>query len=253
MESFANIGMFALAAGAAMFAGISKGGFGSSAAFVSSAVLALAIDPALALAIMLPVLMAIDISALRPYWRTWNAASARGLILGAIPGIGLGATLLAVISADALRVIIGAVALAFPVVQLARARGWLSPPQRDYGPVPAYGYGALAGFTSFVSHAGGPPVAMYLLGRPGIDKAEFQGTTVIVFWAINAAKAAVYAVMGLFTVQSLGASALLVPFAICGAWLGVRAHHAVPDRVFFAIAYALLVVTGARLIWVGLT
>ncbi|MEL6887770.1 MAG: sulfite exporter TauE/SafE family protein, partial [Pseudomonadota bacterium] len=45
----------------------------------------------------------------------------------------------------------------------------------------------------------------------------------------------------------------LAPFALLGAWLGVKAHHMVPERAFFALTYVLLVVTGTKLIWDGLT
>ena len=43
------------------------------------------------------------------------------------------------------------------------------------------------------------------------------------------------------------------PFALLGTWLGVKAHHLVPERAFFALTYVLLMVTGSKLIWAGLT
>ena len=47
---------------AVIFVGIAKGGFGSGVAFESSSILA----PEQALALMLPILMVIDVSALAP-------------------------------------------------------------------------------------------------------------------------------------------------------------------------------------------
>jgi len=38
-----------------------------------------------------------------------------------------------------------------------------------------------------------------------------------------------------------------------GAWLGVKAHHLVPERAFFAITYVALVLTGCKLIWDAVT
>lgn len=253
METVLTGTNFWIAAGAAVFAGISKTGFGSGPAFVASAIVALVIDPALALAVMLPVLMAVDVSALRSYWKGWHKPSARGLIWGSLPGIALGAMLLSVVSDDAMRVVIGAVALAFPVFQLAKARGWILARGTGFSWPAAYGFGAATGFTSFISHAGGPPVAMFLLNQRDMDKTTYQSTTVIVFWAINAMKAVVYAGMGIFTLAAIWTSATLIPFALIGAWIGVRAHRAIPDPAFFAIAYFLLVATGIRLIWLGLT
>ena len=49
------------------------------------------------------------------------------------------------------------------------------------------------------------------------------------------------------------ADLVLAPFAILGAWLGVRAHMLVPERLFFGLTYVLLVCTGSKLIWDTLT
>jgi len=106
----------------------------------------------------------------------------------------------------------------------------------------------VAGFTSFVSHAGGPPAAVYLLSRK-LNKTTFQATTVLLFCLINIVKFVPYAVLGIFTVQTLVMDVLLAPFALLGAWLGVKAHRVVPEPLFFAITYLLLTVTGAKLIW----
>jgi uncharacterized membrane protein YfcA len=54
---------------AALFAGVSKGGFGSGAAFAGAAILATVIPPGAALGIMLPILMLIDLVTLPPYWK----------------------------------------------------------------------------------------------------------------------------------------------------------------------------------------
>lgn len=46
---------------------------------------------------------------------------------------------------------------------------------------------------------------------------------------------------------------MLAAVALRGAWLGVRAHHVVPEAAFFARTCALLLLTGAKLIHDGLT
>ena len=85
--------IFLIATPAVLFAGVSKGGFGSGVAFVSAAILALIIEPGEALAIMLPLLMLIDLVTLRPYRGVWNFADAKVLILRGILRIALGALL----------------------------------------------------------------------------------------------------------------------------------------------------------------
>lgn len=243
---------FAIAGPAVIFAGISKGGFGSGAAFAASSILALVVDPGLALGVMLPLLMLIDVASLRPYWGRWHKREATLIILGGLPGVALGAALYRVASPDLLRLLIGAVSVGFVLWQISVARGWLRIGARhmpDSGGVIA---GLATGFTSFVSHAGGPPAAVFLLSR-GLDKTGYQATSVLIFWVLNIAKFVPYAFLGMFTLETVKANLLLAPFALIGAWLGVRAHRIIPDRAFFALTYVLLTVTGVKLIWDGLT
>jgi uncharacterized membrane protein YfcA len=243
---------FAIAAPAVIFAGVSKGGFGSGAAFASASILALVLEPGQALGIMLPLLMLIDISTLRPYWRRWSWPNARLLIAGGVPGVVLGAWLYQVADADVFRVLIGVISVGFVAWQIAQKSGASRAPSAHL-PLWAGGLaGAVAGFTSFVSHAGGPPAAVWLLSRR-LDKTTFQATTVILFWILNIVKFVPYAFLGIFSAQTLLADLLLAPFAVLGAWLGVRAHWLVPERAFFALTYVLLTVTGSKLIWDGLT
>lgn len=243
---------FAIAGPAAIFAGISKGGFGSGAAFASASILALVVEPGLALGVMLPLLMLIDVATLRPYWRKWNWKTARLIILGGLPGVALGAALYARSDPDALRVLIGVISIAFVLWQLGRTQGWI---RVAASALPGWA-GALAGlvtgFTSFVSHAGGPPAAVYLLSLK-TTKTEYQANSVLIFTAINIAKFFPYAFLGMFTAQTGMANIALAPFALLGAWLGVKAHRMVPERLFFLVTYVLLTLTGTKLIWDGLT
>ncbi|MCA0871003.1 sulfite exporter TauE/SafE family protein [Seohaeicola saemankumensis] len=243
---------FAIAAPAVLFAGISKGGFGSGAAFASSTILALVLEPGQALALMLPLLMLIDVASLRPYWKTWSWPDARVMILGALPGVGLGVALFRVADADLLRLLIGGISVLFVIWHGSQRRGWIRPVARRLPVWAGVTAGLVTGFTSFVSHAGGPPAAVYLLSQK-LDKTRYQGTTVLLFWVVNIAKFIPYTVLGMFTLQTFTANLLLAPFALAGTWLGVRAHRIVPEQLFFAITYVLLSVTGGKLIWDALT
>ncbi|MFD1341028.1 sulfite exporter TauE/SafE family protein [Litorisediminicola beolgyonensis] len=244
--------VFAVAVPAVIFAGISKGGFGSTAAFASSSILALVLDPATALGIMLPLLMLIDLASLPPYWRRWSWPEARLLMLAGLPGVALGALVFEITDPDAIRLLIGIVCLGFVAWQVAVAKGVVAPSARDPGPVIGLASGIAVGFTSFVSHAGGLAAAIYLLGR-GLGKTAYQATTVLVFWAINLVKAGIYAGLGIFSRDTLTLDLWLIPAALFGTWLGVRAHHLVPETLFFRVTYALLSVTGAKLMWDALT
>ena len=243
---------FAVAAPAVVFAGISKAGFGSGASFASASILALVLDPGLALGVILPLLMLMDVSALKPYWGKWDWPVSRRMILGALPGVALGALLYVRTDADVFRVLIGVISIAFVIWQVGRGRGWIKLAQSALPAWVGAVTGAVAGFTSFVSHAGGPPAAVYLLSL-NPTKTEYQSNTVLIFTAINVFKFVPYAFLGMFTAQTFIANLALAPFALLGAWIGVRAHYLVPERAFFILTYVLLILTGTKLIWDGLT
>ncbi|KIN63680.1 Integral membrane protein [Sulfitobacter noctilucicola] len=243
---------FCVAGPAVLFAAISKAGFGSGAAFASATILALVVEPGLALGVMLPMLMLIDASSLKPYWGKWSLPDVRLLLIGGIPGVVAGTLLYTVASPDLLRLLIGAVSVGFVLWQLSLASGLIRLARARMPDWCGLFFGALGGFTTFISHAGGPPVAVFLLSR-GLNKTQFQASTVLLFWILNIVKFIPYAALGMFTAQTFMANVVLVPFALLGTWLGVRAHHIVPERIFFGLTYVLLMVTGCKLIWDGLT
>ncbi|SMX31140.1 sulfite exporter TauE/SafE family protein [Actibacterium lipolyticum] len=243
---------FALAIPAVIFAGISKAGFGSGASFAATPILALVLPPAAAIGLMLPLLMLVDLVTLGPYRGQWRWPIAKRMILGAVPGVALGALLYNLTNPDIFRFLIGAVALGFVAFQLSVRMRLFRYRAEPFSPKAGVFAGTVAGFTSFVSHAGGPPVAVYLLAE-GLGKTAFQATTVMVFWAINIMKFVPYAFLGIFTWETFVADLFLAPFALLGAWIGIKAHHMVPERVFFALTYIFLSITGAKLIWDALT
>lgn len=243
-----DVTFFAVAIPAVIFAGVSKGGFAGGAAFAATPLLALILPPGDAIGLMLPLLMMMDVAALRPYWKKWDMASARAMIVGAIPGIALAALVYRYTDPDIFRLLIGLMAVLFVLWQIIRQLGLYRPEAHRLSLAAGRIAGLVAGFTSFISHAGGPPAAMFLLSR-GLDKLTFQATSVIIFWVINATKAVPYALLGIFTTKTLLADLLLAPAAFFGVWLGVIAHRAVSERLFFTLTYALLLGTGTKLIW----
>lgn len=243
---------FALALPAAFISGVAKGGFGGGAAFVATAILALFLQPATALGIMLPLLMIADAATLRPFWGKWHWPSAAALMIGGVPGVILGALLYKATNPDVLRVLIGAISLGFVAFQIAKSRGWLSVEHTGFSKRNGLIAGVVSGFTSFVSHAGGPPAAIFLLAQ-GMGKTTYQATTVLAFWAINAMKAVPYAFLGVFTWETLEAGLYMLPALLVGVALGVYAHRAMPERYFFMLTYVLLLGAGSKLIFDGLT
>jgi hypothetical protein len=112
-------------------------------------------------------------------------------------------------------------------------------------------WGAVGGFTSTLAHAGGPPVAVYLLPQK-LHPTLFVGTTVIVFTVINYVKLVPYAWLGQLRTENLLTSLALLPLAPLGVRLGRWLHDRVDDVLFYRISYVLLLVTGLKLVSEGL-
>lgn len=237
---------FAVAIPTVLFAGIDKAGFGSSASVAATAFLTLILEPNEAIAIMLPLLLAMDFVALKPNWRKWDPPNARILVWGSIAGAFIGMALITVVSDSAFRFVIGVIALAFVAYQMAR-RASLLPISKPFSPAVGYLFAAGAGVTSFVAHAGGPVATIYLLSQ-NLSKEAHQATTIITFWINNLLKIGMYAALGLFSWQTSFASLYLLPFAVIGTLLGVHLNRIVPEKVYFTLIYVFLTIAGTKLL-----
>lgn len=239
---------YATAVVAVLILGIAKGGFAGGIGLAAVPLMSLTVAPARAAAILLPILMLMDVTALRPWWGKWDGRSLRTTAPGAVLGTFVGLATFDLFSPDALRVMVGMIALVFAL------RWWLV---RDPGPARTASYArgtfwsTLAGFTSFSVHAGGPPLQIYLLSQR-LDKSTFQATTVAFFFAVNWLKLGPYVWLGQLDGSNLATSLLLAPLAPIGIAIGTRMHHRIDEQIFFRIVYASLVVLGLKLIQGGL-
>jgi hypothetical protein len=230
---------------AVMLAGLSKGGFGSAFGMLATPVLALAVPPVQAAAIMLPLLLAGDAVGLLS-WRgkmRWSVIA--HTLPGAVAGIATGWATAAYVDDNLIRGAVGAIALTFGIQQFLAER--LRRPGRNESAPRGGFWGFLAGYTSFVSHAGGPPFQAYVLPLK-MDKELLSGTTVMFFAVVNAIKVAPYFLLGQFDARNLSVSALLLPAAIAAAIAGVWLVRRSPQTLVYNAAYLALVAVGAKLI-----
>jgi uncharacterized membrane protein YfcA len=134
------------------------------------------------------------------------------------------------------------------------AQRLLFPPRKDAPPPPkALGFllGIAGGFTSFVAHAGSPPMSAYVLPLK-LAPPRMAGTMAVLFTAINLSKWIPYAWLGLFETRNFTTSLLLAPLAPLGVWLGVWLVRRIDASWFYRIAYGGMAATGIKLLWDGL-
>ncbi|MDQ0314244.1 sulfite exporter TauE/SafE family protein [Amorphus orientalis] len=237
---------------AVILVGISKGGFGGSIAILGVPLMALAISPIRAAGIMLPILIVMDLIAVASYRRTFDVTVLAMTLPGALVGVGLGYLLAAYVDEAMVRLIIGSVAVLFSLDHWGRKYLRRQPDgPRGHSPVKGTLWGLVAGFTSFVSHAGGPPYQMYTLPL-GLEKRVFAGTGVYFFFTLNAAKLVPYFALGQFSGRNLATSATLLPVAVLATLFGVWLVRIVPQQLFFRVIYVFVFVIGLKLMWDGI-
>lgn len=232
-----------------VLAGISKGGLGGGGlAVMAVPLMSLIVAPPQAAAIMLPLLCAMDVMGIWVYRRAWSGQALKIVIPAAVVGITFGALTFRILNADMIRLLVAAVALSFSLNWLLN-RGQLRPPTPS-NPVKGGFWGSLAGFTSFIAHAGGPPLNVYLIPLR-LEKSVYIGTCVIFFATINLVKIPPYYWLGQFTNENLLTSAALLPLVPVGMGIGIWLQKRVNERVFYGICYAALIVTGLKLLYDG--
>ena len=238
---------------ALLIVGIAKGGLGGGIGIFGVPLMSLAIGPVQAAAIMLPILMLMDVFAVRQWWGRWDVPNLVFVLPGAVVGIVVGAFTFRYLSEDHIRVLIGVIAVGFVASYVIGVLRGAAPPSENRPPRPVAGsfWGAVSGFTSFGVHAGGPPINVYLL-RQGLDKGTFQATCVAAFFVINWVKVPPYAWLGQFDFANLATAVVLSPLAPVGIRLGHWIHHRIDETWFFRFIYASLLIVGLRLIWIGL-
>jgi len=229
-----------------LIAGISKAGFGGASGGLSVGLMALVVAPPQAAAIMLPILLVMDAIGLAVFRGKFDGRNLRIMLPAAVIGIVIGALTFGWIDPRWIRGIIGVEAILFALDRFRVAHL----PRQPLPPSLLRGgfWGTVSGFTSFISHAGGPPIMQYLLPQQ-MDRVLLVGTTVVYFSVVNFTKLLPYAWLGLLDFGNLKTSAMLLPVVPLGYWIGLKLLHGLNPRAFAASLNWLLLLVGIKLLW----
>lgn len=233
-----------------LLAGMAKGGFGGALGMLAVPLMALVIPPVQAAAIMLPILIAMDLVGLIAWRGTFDRCSIAIVLPAAVLGVAVGWVTAAWVTEAHVRLIVGLVVMLFTLDHWFGGSRRQEP--RPHNRLKGTFWGTVSGFTSFVSHAGGPPFQMYMLPLR-LDPRLFAGTAIICFAAINAVKVVPYFFLGQFSTANLWTSAVLLPLAPLATLAGVFLVKRIRPDAFYRITYTVLFVIGLKLIWDGAT
>ncbi|GAB6902037.1 sulfite exporter TauE/SafE family protein [Kineosporia succinea] len=213
------LGTAALCAG---FAKTAVGGLGLFAVVLGAMVMPAAESTA---AVLLLLLIG-DGCAVARYHRDADWKLIRQVVPAVLPGLLIGAALLAHLPDAFLRRTIGVILLFMVVLQLLPLG---RPPENSRVLAAVAGLGA--GACTMTANAAGPVMTLYLLAR-GLDKRRFLGTSAWFFAGVNVCKLPFAAGLGLFDTPMLLRTLALAPLVLLGALIGVLVVNRLDQRLF---------------------
>ena len=232
--------------------GFAKGGAGAPLSAVCVPVMSLVLPPFRAAAILLPLLLVLDLLALCSFRGCFDRHQLRLLLPPALLGMVVAAVMGRWLSDDGLRLLIGGICLGFVLLRRLRrpASTSVAPPSTAAADALGRCWGGLAGFTSMLVHAGGPPVMVHLMGQ-GLEPRLLAGTQAWLFASLNYSKDIPYVASGQLDLASYKRTLLFLPLTPVGILLGQRFLRTTSkDRVYRVFSGALLL-SGGLLLWQG--
>jgi uncharacterized membrane protein YfcA len=240
--------LFFLVAGvAAFFVGASKGGL-PMVGVLGVPLLALVMPPVAAAALLLPVYIVSDMVGLWAYRREYSPRNLIILLPAMVFGVGLGWATAHITEDWMVTLLVGIVGIYYCASIVLRKAN--APPKPADIPRGLF-WGTIAGFTSFVSHTGGPPYQAYVLPQK-LPKMMFAGTSTIVFAIINLVKVVPYWALGQFNLGNLEVAAMLSPVAVAGALAGYKLTSVIPEKLFYRLVEVALFVVSLKLVYEAL-
>ena len=238
---------YLVAAPAVLLLGISKSGFGVGFGSLAVPMMALAVTVPQAAAVLMPVLLVIDLLGLAALRKNFDRRLLAFLIPFGLLGVLLGALLFRQLDARLVAAIVGVFTLLFLAQRLLFApRAGRAPPPRWLGALLT----TTSGFTSFLAHAGAPPISAYVIPLK-LAPIVFAATMSYFFFIINLSKWVPYLWLGILEWQTFFTSLLLLPLAPIGVWAGVYIARRINPALFYRLVYAGMLLTGSKLIWDG--
>ena len=236
---------YAVAIPAVLLLGVSKSGFGAGFGSLAVPMMALAVSVPQAAAILMPVLLLMDLLGMAAFRKNVDRRLLGFLLPFGLVGTLVGTLLFKLLDPSLVAGIVGVFTLLFLAQRL------IFPPTPDQPPPPRWigaVLGVTSGFTSFIAHAGGPPMNAYVIPLR-LSPLVFTGTLAYFYFFINLSKWIPYAWLGLLDGRNLLTSIVLLPLAPIGVWLGVRIAHRIEPRLFYRLIYAGMLLTGIKLVW----
>ena len=238
---------YAWAIPAVLMVGLAKSGFLSGFGALATPLLAMAVPVPQAAAILLPLLIIMDFTGVQQMWPQRDHELLALLVPAGLVGTLVGWALFHFVSVPAVSLCVGGLTLLFLAQRLFQSSTANAKPKSAlWGRI----LGVVSGFTSFVAHAGFPPLSAFVLPLR-LPPIRVSATLAVFFTFINLSKLGPYAWLGLLDASNLSTSLVLAPLAPLGVWAGVRLTRRVSATWFYRLAYLGMALAAFKLIAEG--
>ncbi len=217
-------------------------GFGEALIAVPLLALAMPVQVAAPLAVLVSITVALTI--VIQDWRHVHVRSAGWLVTATLFGIPLGLLLLKTVSESIVKSLLGAFIILFALYSLAGRKKELHNDRM----APLFGF--LAGILGGAYGMNGPPLVVYGIMRRW-QPAQFRATLQGYFLIASMVGMGGYAVTGLWTRTVSGYFLLSLPLALGAIWLGHVVHRRLSSARFLMAVNLGLVVIGVLLLRQG--
>jgi hypothetical protein len=239
-------------AAAIVLGGAFAGGFVSGLAGFGTGLVALgiwlhALQPAAAASLVMACSIIAQCLTLRAIWHAIRPARVLPFVVSGLLGVPVGAILLRHLDPEAFKLGTGLLLVAFSAFLLLHRRPVhlrLGVGERAADGAVGFAGGVLGGLAGL---SGALPTVWASLRGWGKDekRAVFQAFNL----SVLAAALVAHAASGLLTAEVGRLVLLALPGTTAGAWLGARAYRRLSDRRFHEVVLALLLASGAFLVW----
>jgi len=230
---------------AVLLVGISKSGFGMGIGSLAVPLMALTITVPQAAAILMPVLLLVDVLGMAAFRKNFDVKLLRFLIPYGLLGVLLGSLMFRSLDSHLVAGLVGGFTLLFLAQRL------VFPPQADSPPPPRWVgviLSTLSGFTSFIAHSGGPPIAAYVIPMR-LSPLYFASTMAYFFFVINLSKWVPFALLGLLDWRNMATSLVLLPLVPIGVFSGLAMGKRMSPLLFNRLILWGMGLTGSKLLW----
>ena len=231
----------------AFLMGLSKGGV-PMVSILSVPLMSIFMPPAAAAGLLLPLYLVADAYAIYLYRGSFSSRNLKILLPSAFVGVAVGFVSVAYISGDFVKLLLVGISVGYLLNSLKRR---LAAVRLDVSRPPVSRglfWGTLAGLTSYISHAGGPPYQAYVLPQR-LPRPTYLGTTTIFFAAMNTMKMPAFIVAEQVTWVALQQAVFLIPLALLGAWSGMYFLRRLDDSIFYTVVEIALAVVLVKLLF----